>query len=102
MQSDGSRKHQASARRRSVVLLRKDDPAEVRVDGHEDATLRSRPSKNDRVARIGPVIPALADIVALASEPLSQATTGAAVDEKLHLPVASTASSESLAITACA
>lgn len=83
-------------------VFKKDEGAEVGVDGYDDAPRLDCPFEKLAVSRIGAERTGLDDIVPLAIEPLCQASTGAAIDQKPHTVATRIGANESLAITACA
>jgi hypothetical protein len=71
------------------------------VNRHQHTLFGNSPFKERPIARIRSVIFRL-DIVTLLAQPIGDPATGASVDEKPHQAVTRIASSESLAMTACA
>ena len=76
--------------------------AEVLIHRHQHARLLRRPLQNLSIAGITTPLPRFDHIVSLGSQPVSEATPRAPVDEEPHDPAMRTASRESWAITAWA
>lgn len=84
------------------LLFEEHEPSKVGVNRDEDATILCGQFQQTGIARIGPQISRLHDVVSFASQPIGQPAASAAVDQEPHRLVTSIESSESLAMTACA
>ena len=83
-----------------LSLLQEDEAAEVLVQRNQDSLFSRDPGEKRSIARIRPECPGLENIVSLFLEPVGEAATCTAVDQKTHAGYAFTASIESFAMTA--
>lgn len=75
--------------------LKKDQFAEVRVDGDEDAFFRGSPLEQHTIPGIGSAFPGFDHVVPFRSKPVGEPSTGTAIDQEFHFVATRTASRES-------
>ena len=83
-------------------FLVEDQRTEVRINRDENTTFGDCPFEDSTITRIGTSLRDFCHVVTFCAQPISQAATGTAINEKSHFAATRTASRESWAITACA
>jgi len=83
-------------------IFSKNELTEIGVNGNQDTPLVGGELQQRTVSRIGAPLARFGDVMTLFPQPPRQPHPGATVDQELHSQLTRTASSESLAMTACA